>query len=292
MSELAKQELLAAARARMERKGRQGLRRVPPRPRRPEQQIREYRARLRDVTTALAEEVRAQVFPEIESIIEQAGTRSDGVRLDDWGQRLRDLFVSTRMSIEPVMGRTREIMLSIGDRVTGRATEEQIKAVRAVLGVRPTFYDDDKVRGILNAWKDQNGAFITRMADDAVQQMQDVASRAVRQGRTTAEVREQLRKRFEVSDNRAKLIARTEISQLNAQITRERQREIGIPGYDWMDSGDERVRDSHEELDGESFDWDNPPASTGGNHPGEEPNCRCTARGRVSALLDELEGGE
>lgn len=286
MSSRAKEELLAQARARMENQGRRGLRRQAPRPRRPEQDIREYRAALRGVAKALEEEVRAVVFPQIDNLLEEAGTRSDDTRMDDWGQRLRDLFNATRTAVEPVIGRTRSLMLSLGDRVEGRATEEQIKAVRSVLGVAPSFYDDDRVRGILNAWKQQNGAFITRMADEAVQQMQDVASRAVRTGRSTAEVRAELRKRFGVNERRAKTIARTEISQLNAQITREREREMGIDGYYWMTSRDERVRDEHDDRDGVFFSWDNPPED---GHPGEAVNCRCVPRPALDRLLDELE---
>lgn len=289
MSEQGKSALLAAARERMREKGRQGLRRVPPRPRRPEQQIREYRARLRDVTSSLESEVRARVFPEIEGIIDEAGMREDAVRADQWGQRLMDLFAASRTAIEPVVGRTISAMLSIGDEVEGRATSEQAKAVRAVLGVRPTFYDDARVSGLLNAWKQQNRAFITRMTDDAVQQMQDAASRAVRQGQSASELRKTLRYRFGVSHRRARTIARTEVSQLNTQITQSRQKDVGITGYTWTDSGDERVRESHEDMDGRYVEWDDPPSLTDGQHAGEPVNCRCVARAAVDRLLDELE---
>lgn len=289
MSDQARQELLARARERMEEKGRRGLRRTPPRPRRPEQQIREYRAALRRVTSALESEVRARVFPEIDRLMEEAGTRSDADRLDDWADRIAELFRATRSAIEPVIGRTQQLMLTLGDVVEERATNEQVAAIRAVLGVSPRFYDADRISGILNAWKRQNEAFITRMADDAVQSMMDTASRAVRSGRPNREVRAELRNRFDISDRRARTIARTEISQLNAQITRERQREVGITSYTWLASSDERVRDEHEELDGQEVEWDNPPALANGNHAGEEINCRCSARGNISGLLEQLE---
>jgi len=154
------------------------------------------------------------------------------------------------------------------------------------MGVRPSFYDDDEVRGILNAWKRENGAFITRMADESVQEMMDEASRAVRSGRTNKEVRDGLRKRFGVTDRRAQRIARTEISQLNAQITRERQRELGVTHFVWITAGDERVRDRHEEWGGREFEWGNPPE---GIMPGDEVNCRCSARASVDRLLNEME---
>lgn len=44
--------------------------------------------------------------------------------------------------------------------------------------------------------------------------------------------------------------------------------------YIWRTEGDERVRDSHAQNDGEIFAWNEKP-STG--HPGEAANCRCWA---------------
>jgi hypothetical protein len=44
--------------------------------------------------------------------------------------------------------------------------------------------------------------------------------------------------------------------------------------YIWRTQGDSKVRSSHAERDGKTFSWDEPPE---GGHPGEAPNCRCTA---------------
>ena len=286
MSEAARRELLERARQRQQEQGRRGLRRTPPRPRRPEQQIRQYRAALRDVARALESEVRERVFPEIESILQESGTRDDGVRADDWGDRLADLFAASRAAIGAQIEEAERRMESLGDETAERATDEQVRAIRATMGVRPSFYDDDEVRGILNAWKRENGAFITRMADESVQEMMDEASRAVRSGRTNKEVRDGLRKRFGVTDRRARMIARTEISQLNAQITRERQRELGVTHFVWITASDERVRDEHEDREGNEYPWGDPPD---GEMPGEPVNCRCSARASVDRLLNELE---
>ena len=286
MSEAARRELIERARQRQQEKGRRGLRRRPPRPRRPEQQIRQYRGALRDIVRALEREVRDRVFPEIDSILQEAGTRDDGVRTDDWGDRLSDLFLASRAAIGPQIEDAEIQMESLGEEVSSRATEEQIKAIRATMGVRPSFYDDDKISGILSAWKRENGAFITRMPDEAVQEMMDEASRAVRSGRSNREVKDGLRKRFGMTDRRAQTIARTEISQLNAQITRERQRELGIDRFEWLISDYDRVRDEHEGRNGNEYEWDNPPD---GELPGMPVNCRCSAIASVESLLNELE---
>lgn len=286
MSEAAKKQLLQAARERMREKGRRGLRRIPPRPRRPEREIRRYTASLRKVTRAIERAVRDIVFPEIESILEQAGTREDQVRSDNWSDRIADLFMAARSSLEPEIDEAQMEMISLGDEVNRHATEEEVMAIRATLGVKPGFFDDEKIGGILGAWKRENLAFITRMSDESIQEMMSSASRAVRSGRPNKEIKSELRKRFSMTENRARRIARTEISQLNAQITRERQKEVGIEKFIWVTAGDERVRDEHEERHGKEYPWNDPPD---GEMPGMPVNCRCTAIPAVTSLLEELE---
>lgn len=62
--------------------------------------------------------------------------------------------------------------------------------------------------------------------------------------------------------------------------------------YIWRTRGDSKVRSEHAERDGKVFDWDNPPE---GGHPGEAPNCRCTAedvkdgKDKCRQLLNDVE---
>jgi SPP1 gp7 family putative phage head morphogenesis protein len=59
-----------------------------------------------------------------------------------------------------------------------------------------------------------------------------------------------------------------------------RQTQAGISEYEWSTSGDERVRSSHDELDGTRQSWDDPPVTNDDgdtNHPGEDYQCRCVA---------------
>lgn len=82
----------------------------------------------------------------------------------------------------------------------------------------------------------------------------------------------------DVTESRAALIARDQTSKMNSSFNRVRQTSIGIQQYEWQTAQDERVRDSHAELDGQTFDWDNPPVVDGEvANPGEPINCRCIA---------------
>lgn len=102
-------------------------------------------------------------------------------------------------------------------------------------------------------------------------------------GLTVDELKARLLDRADVSESRAELIARDQTLKLNGAMTQTRQENAGVTSYVWNTSHDSRVRDSHAELDGETFSWDSPPEP---GHPGEDYQCRCTAL----PVIDELEG--
>jgi SPP1 gp7 family putative phage head morphogenesis protein len=79
----------------------------------------------------------------------------------------------------------------------------------------------------------------------------------------------------DVTDSRAKLIARDQTSKMNSSFNRVRQTDLGIERYQWQTAGDERVRETHADNDGKIFSWDDPPEETG--NPGDDINCRCVA---------------
>ena len=78
----------------------------------------------------------------------------------------------------------------------------------------------------------------------------------------------------QVQLSKAKFWARDQTLKVNSQISRERSKAVGFPAYRWSTSKDERVRETHEANEGKAFLWTDPPPT---GHPGEDPNCRCTA---------------
>ena len=88
---------------------------------------------------------------------------------------------------------------------------------------------------------------------------------------------------------RAKLIARDQLQKLNGVLVQARQQSLGLNGYIWRTSHDERVRQSHKDNDGKQFQWNSPPRGTG--HPGEDINCRCVAEPDLSQLIPSLAPG-
>jgi len=100
-----------------------------------------------------------------------------------------------------------------------------------------------------------------------------------------------IKERGQVSESRAKLIARDQISKLNSDLTEARSVSLGLDLYIWGGAGDERERDSHAALNGMVCKFSDPTvySDDGGEtwkkrtknmfigKPGEDYQCRCVA---------------
>lgn len=99
-------------------------------------------------------------------------------------------------------------------------------------------------------------------------------------GLRVEELRAQLLARAEVSVSRAELIARDQTLKTYAGITEAQHKEAGVTEYVWSTSQDERVRENHARLEGQTCQWSAPPpAGNNGEalNPGEDYQCRCCA---------------
>ena len=106
----------------------------------------------------------------------------------------------------------------------------------------------------------------------------------IQQGQRYSDIADSIQEIYGVTDNRAKLIARDQTSKTNAAIAETRQTDLGIEEYTWLTAGDERVRETHADNEGQVFRWDSPPAETG--HPGHDINCRCVAIPMIGSSSD------
>lgn len=66
--------------------------------------------------------------------------------------------------------------------------------------------------------------------------------------------------------------SRDTLTKANGQIIKDIHLENNINKFEWTTMQDNRVRPSHEELEGKIFSYDNLPPE---GLPGSEPNCRC-----------------
>jgi SPP1 gp7 family putative phage head morphogenesis protein len=133
----------------------------------------------------------------------------------------------------------------------------------------------------------QNVGLIQSMPLRAAERVQELVLENLKTGQYRAEgLVDQIMNIGNVTKNRAKLIARTEVSKMSTGLTMARSEATGIGWYVWRTSHDARVRGSHNLMDQVLISWDDPPSpeeldhkkSYGHYHAGSTFNCRCYPR--------------
>lgn len=127
--------------------------------------------------------------------------------------------------------------------------------------------------------QDDEVNLIKSLPAEAAVRAQKMSQKYLASGMRPEALAEEIMATSTVSKARAKCIARTEMAKASTFLTKSRADSVGVKQFIWHTAGDQIVRDTHAELDGKIFDFDNPPYIEGeGAHlPGDYPNCRCWA---------------
>lgn len=178
----------------------------------------------------------------------------------------------------------------LGDRVSGLARAvlsalqgEESRHRRAFQGaVRSSFGIDlspvlsqHDVREHLELASQRTLLAMRGMTDDLAKRTSNTLIEGVVQGRRSRAIASDIAEDLGISQRRARMIARNETATLNGTLNKVRQQQAGVKRYVWSTSMDERVRPLHQEREGRTYSWDDPPSD---GHPGEPINCRCVAR--------------
>ena len=139
------------------------------------------------------------------------------------------------------------------------------------------------VRPHLDAAIERSVTNIQGIGDETVKRVANTIVNGASKGARSTTIAKELAEDLGISSKRAKFIARNEVATLNGALNKVRQKQVGIEKYVWSTSLDERVRPEHQEREGETFSWSDPPAD---GHPGEPINCRCVARAIIPGLDD------
>lgn len=150
------------------------------------------------------------------------------------------------------------------------------------------YYDNNFYGNTIKLWVSENVNLIKSLPRDNLVRMKNIIKNGFRNGLTLTEMSKEISRQYGIGKRSARLLARDQLSTLNAQITKKQQDDAGVRKYRWSTSNDERVRPCHAELDGKVISWDDPPeiwydtkqgrVYTGRMcHPGEDYLCRCVA---------------
>ena len=138
-----------------------------------------------------------------------------------------------------------------------------------------TLIDDEGLTETLSASVEENVSLIKSIPEQYFEKVEQAVFRNLASGSTDGLLAE-IQKIGDVTESRARLIARDQNSKLNSRLTKARQEALGVEEYRWVTAGDERVRKTHRDNNKQVFRWDSPPDETG--HPGEDIQCRCIAQ--------------
>lgn len=120
----------------------------------------------------------------------------------------------------------------------------------------------------------QNVGYIQAIHDTLYEKIQSIIFEGMKNGSSTKEIREQLIRQAGLGEVRAQFIAVDQAGSIHGQLVARRHKKMGVKKFEWITSGDERVRESHKALSGKICDYKNPP---NGKVPGQDYRCRCTA---------------
>lgn len=145
----------------------------------------------------------------------------------------------------------------------------------AILGVS-AFRSEPYLIPLAEGWIADNTKLIKSLPTSLHTDLEGIIRRGVMSGDSVKTLKEKIMAKYDVADNRAKLIAQDQTLKLHSNLTRYRLQSVGVKDFIWRTVGDSRVRVEHADLNGERFSFSKPPEI---GLPGQPVRCRCRAEG-------------
>ena len=179
--------------------------------------------------------------------------------------------------------RTRAMVEAMGRDIDRHVLEDVSRVLRI-----PIVQQSVETGALLGRFIRENVDLITSIATTQLDQVERIVREAATSGMRVETLRSRILERFDVSRSRAELIARDQVLKANSNLTQSRHKAAGVSSYVWSTSRDERVRDMHQDLEGQMFTYADPPVTNpqgDANHPGEDYQCRCVAIPVITDLV-------
>lgn len=256
-----------------------------PRQQRPLAIEADYAARLVSIVHGLKPAI-SRLTAELPDLLTAA--RTDGVRTDAAeAVRARFLVEQVRHAAESLArpADLEQIARRYANAATAFQREQLRRQVVAAIGVDVLGEHALSIpmTRMLDHFVGENVALIRSVPNVIAHDVDKIVARAFAGGQRAETVVEDVQDRLDIGERHARLIARDQIGKLTGQINAVRQQDLGVKRFRWRTAGDERVREEHEILDGEEFDYDDPPEE---GLPGEPIMCRCYAEPVFDEILD------
>lgn len=241
--------------------------------------VRDYYHELREIVKEMEKETLNEWDKRMKAIVKRMDAPADD--LESILDKLRTKHQITTEEAESIatdmVKKTRKFSIN--------QVDDQIEAIA---GVRPTLRHPRMSNAIQTTIK-ENVRLIKTIPEKYHDEVERVVHQGVLEGVSTSKIRDNIVDAGRKTTNNGMLIARDQTGNVMSTITKERQTQAGVEHYIWRDSGDNRVRSTHESFDGERYSWKE---GSPEGHPGEPIQCRCIAIPDEEEVLNNFGQGE
>lgn len=249
------------------------LRKRPPKPLAPTGVQISYASELKAMLSFAKSLVRERIKSRLGILLSQSNVDAAHLDADPYNRvnRLMDAVSEAFFKRYP-----NEKLVKLASKIARLTSEHQktqlFRQIRSTIGVDLQTIADKGMGERIKRFTAENVALIKTVPQQYFDAVEKTVLTGIREGARAAEIAADLTVRGEVAESRATLIARDQVLKFNGELNKARQMELGIDSYIWRTVKDNRVRDEHAALDGQTFSWDDPPEP---GHPGEDFQCRC-----------------
>ena len=214
-----------------------------------------YYGSLRDMLDTSRAIVERSLMPHLGTLVEAtAGVHHDARvpthRINRAIRQAQDAFVR-RFPLRRITSNVEKI----GTRVSDHHKRELKKQLAFTgLAVSLDHVASRKLKPHIRHFVADNVALIQDLPRKYLSQVQDVVLTGVREGQRASTMAAEIQERARVSKSRARLIARDQVGEILRRLEQAASnRSWNLNQFIWRTSEDERVRESHAELDGGTF---------------------------------------
>jgi SPP1 gp7 family putative phage head morphogenesis protein len=213
--------------------------------------------------------------------------RQNQGRMDaPWWDRWRHMIdIQERLSDSDIARkRLEEVAKRFGQRVSSFQRDQLDNQVRATFGIPLALIEPGTVNK-LEEFVALNVDLIKSASQRYHDRIRQDVERAFAEGTRPEDLADLFVERDGMAERDAMRIARDQLGKLNADFNEDRQKELGVTSYIWRTANDERVRDEHQDREGQEFKWSDPPED---GNPGEPIQCRCYAEPVFDEIMSDL----
>jgi len=239
----------------------------------------QYFKQLNQLTEAMRKDVREQLMPLVKALESQYA-------VDGYADQLTQMVATLSLKYGNIASlQAKPAAEKMVNSVTSKNQKGFNASIKKAVGIDiSSILADEGLIEYAKAQINKNEALIKSIPSKYFTDIETVVMNGVTEGLRWEEIAKQVGGIKDISSvngklqNRIKLIARNETSNVNAGLNKRRQEVLGVEKFKWQTAQDERVRDSHAKIDGNVYDWDNLPTVDGvKTSPGMPVQCRCVA---------------